>query len=72
MKAPMIKGTKDMLSDLIPELSFMGYKISPIKWPDEYILYLVTNAYGERGTVGVFPYSYVISSRDLTANKKNS
>lgn len=70
MKAPMIRGNRALLSDIISELIPMGYKVLNITWPDEFVPYLVTNAYGERGVVGVFPYSYTMSSRSLIINRK--
>lgn len=70
MKAPMIRGNRAILSDIISELIPMGYKVLNTTWPDEFVLYLVTNAYGERGVVGIFPYSYAMSSRDLIVNRK--
>lgn len=70
MKAPMIKGNKSLIRDLLSELTTMGYRLLPGKWPNDCFAYLVTNAYGERGVAGVFPYSYVMSSRNLIDNKK--
>lgn len=70
MKAPMIRGNRAILSDIISELIPMGYKVLNTTWPDESVFYLVTNAYGERGVAGIFPYSYVMSSRNLIVNRK--